>query len=62
MVSGIYGIIGLDVIDRGKIFGITSVALGGASMVSALMVWYQIKRTQLDTKQIVINLNYIKNI
>jgi len=38
LVSGIYGIIGLDVIDRGKIFGITSVALGGASMVSALMV------------------------
>jgi hypothetical protein len=50
------------VIDGGKIFGITSVALGGAAMVSALMVWYQIKRTQLDTKQIVIDLNYIKNI
>lgn len=62
MVGGIYGIIGLGVIDGGKIFGITNVALGRAAMVSALIVWYQIKRTKLDTKPIVIDLNYIRNI
>ena len=61
-VGGTFGITGLGVVDGGQIFAIASIALGGAAMVSALMVWYQIKRTQLDTKRIVIDLNYIKNI
>jgi hypothetical protein len=50
------------VIDGGKIFGITNVALVRAAMISALIVWYQIERTKLDTKPIVVDLNYIRNI
>jgi hypothetical protein len=38
LVGGIYGIIGLGVIDGGKIFGITNVALVRAAMISALIV------------------------
>ena len=37
-------------IDGGQIFAIASVALGGAAMVSALIVRNQIKRKQLDKK------------
>ena len=37
-------------IDGGQIFAIASVALGGAAMVSALIVRNQIKRKKLDTK------------
>jgi len=38
LVGGIYRIIGLGVIDGGKIFGIMNVALCRAAMVSALIV------------------------
>jgi len=38
------------VIDSSQIFAIVSVALGGAAMVSALIVRNQIKRKQLDKK------------
>ena len=47
---GTYGITGLGVIDGSQIFAIASVALGGAAMVSALIVRNQIKRMKLDTK------------
>ena len=40
---GTYGINGLGVIDGSQIFAIASVALGGAAMVSALIVRNQIK-------------------
>ena len=50
LVGGTYGISGLGLIDGGQIFAIASVALGGAAMVSALIVRNQIKRKQLDKK------------
>ena len=49
-VSGTYGITGLGVIDGSQIFAIASVALGGAAMVSALIVRNQLKRKHLDKK------------
>ena len=48
LVGGTYGISGLGVLDGGQIFAIASVALGGAAMVSALIVRNQIKRKQLN--------------
>ena len=48
LVGGTYGISGLGMIDGGQIFAIASVALGGAAMVSALIVRNQIKRKQLN--------------
>ena len=50
LVGGTYGISGLGVIDGGQIFAIASVALGGAAMVSALIVRNQRRRNQLDKK------------
>jgi hypothetical protein len=50
LVGGTYGVTGLGVIDGSQIFAIASVALGGAAMVSALLVRNQIKRKQLDKK------------
>ena len=47
LVGGTYGISGLGVIDGGQIFAIASVALGGAAMVSALIVRNQ-RRKQID--------------
>ena len=47
---GTCGITGLGVIDGSQIFAIASVALGGAAMVSALIVRNQIKIKQLDKK------------
>jgi hypothetical protein len=48
LVGGTYAIIGLGMIDGGQIFAIASVALGGAAIVSALIVRNQIKRKQLN--------------
>jgi len=48
LVGGTYGISGLGMIDGGQIFAIASVALGGAAMVSGLIVRNQIKRKQLN--------------
>ena len=48
LVGGTYGISGLGVLDGGQIFAIASVALGGAAMVSALIVRNQRRRKQLD--------------
>ena len=48
LVGGTYGISGLGVIDDGQIFAIASVVLGGAAMVSALIVRNQRRRKQLD--------------
>ena len=45
-----YGVTGLGVIDGGQIFAIASMALGGAAIVSALMIRNQIKRKALDKK------------
>jgi hypothetical protein len=50
LVGGTYGITGLGVIDGSQIFAIASVALGGAAMVSVLIVRNQIKLIKLDTK------------
>ncbi|MGI9012490.1 MAG: hypothetical protein ACR2F1_15070 [Nitrososphaeraceae archaeon] len=49
-VGGTYGITGLGVIDGSQIFAIASVALGGAAMVTALIVRNQLKRKRLDKK------------
>jgi hypothetical protein len=48
LVGGTYGISGLGVIDGGQIFAIASVVLGGAAIVSALIVRNQRRRKQLD--------------
>jgi hypothetical protein len=50
LVGGTYGISGLGVIDGGQIFAIASVALGGAAIVSAIIVRNQRRRKQLDKK------------
>ena len=49
-IGGTNGITSLGVIDGSQIFAIVSVALGGAAMVSALIVRNQVKRKQLDKK------------
>jgi hypothetical protein len=49
-IGGTFGVTGLGVNDGGQIFAIASVALGGAAMVSALIVKNQIKRKKLDKK------------
>ena len=49
-VGGRFGIRGLGVVDGGQIFAIASIALGGAAMVSALIIRNQIKRKELDKK------------
>jgi hypothetical protein len=51
-IGGTYGVTGLGIVDgSGQIFAIASVALGGAAMVSALIVRKQIiKRKELDKK------------
>ena len=54
-VGGTYGVSGVGIIDGGQIFAIASVALGGAAMISALIVRNQIKRNQLD-KELVIKM------
>ena len=48
LVGGTYGISGLGMIDGGQIFAIASVALGGAAMVSSLIVRNQVRRKQLN--------------
>jgi hypothetical protein len=50
LVSGTFGVTGLGVVDSGQVFAIASVALGGAAMVSALIVRNQINRKKLDKK------------
>jgi hypothetical protein len=54
-IGGTYGITGLGMIDGGQIFAIASVALGGAAIVSALILRNQIRRKQFD-KELVINM------
>ncbi|HJU58760.1 MAG TPA: hypothetical protein VJ583_03365 [Nitrososphaeraceae archaeon] len=50
-IGGTYGVTGLGIVDGSQIFAIASVALGGAAMVSALIVRNQIiKRKELDKK------------
>ena len=49
-VGGTYGVTSLGVIDGGQIFAISSVALGVAAMVSALILRNQIKGNELDKK------------
>ena len=50
LIGGTYGVTGLGVTDGGQIFVIASIAMGGAAMVSALIVRNQIKRKELDKK------------
>ena len=49
-IGGTYGVTSLGIVDGSQIFAIASVALGGAAMVSALIVRNQIKRKKLDKK------------
>jgi len=49
-IGGTYGVTGLGVIYGGQIFAIAGMALGGAAIVSALMIRNQIKRKALDKK------------
>ena len=49
-VGGTFGITGLGVVDGGQLFAIASIALGGAAMVSALIIRNQIKKKELDKK------------
>jgi hypothetical protein len=49
-MGGTYGVTGLGVSDGGQIFAIASVALGGAAMISALILRNQIKIKKLDKK------------
>ena len=49
-VGGTFGITGIGFVDGGQIFAIASIALGGAAMVSALIIRNQIKRKELDKK------------
>ena len=50
-IGGTYGVTSLGIVDGSQIFAIASVALGGAAMVSALIVRNQIiKRKELDKK------------
>ncbi len=48
--SGTFGITGLGVVDGGQLFAIASIALGGAALVSALIVRNQTKRKELNKK------------
>ena len=48
LVGGTYGISGLGMIDGGQIFAIANMALGGAAMVSSLIVRNQVRRKQLN--------------
>ncbi|HET7644507.1 MAG TPA: hypothetical protein VFK40_13445 [Nitrososphaeraceae archaeon] len=50
LIGGTYGVTGLGLGDGGQIFAIVSIALGGAAMISALIVRNQIKRKELDKK------------
>ena len=50
LIGGTYGITGLGVTDGGQIYAIASIALGGAAMISALIIRNQIKRKELDKK------------
>jgi hypothetical protein len=50
LICGTYAITGLGVGDGSQIFAIASIALGGAAMVSALIVRNQIKLKQLNKK------------
>ena len=50
LIGGTFGVTGLGVSGGGQIFAIASIALGGAAMVSALIVRNQIKRKELDKK------------
>jgi hypothetical protein len=48
LIGGTYGISGLGMIDGSQIFAIASMALGGAAMVSALIVRNQVRKKQLN--------------
>jgi hypothetical protein len=49
LIGGTYGISALGMIDGGgQIFAIASMALGGAAMVSSLIVRNQVRRKQLN--------------
>ncbi|HJT84062.1 MAG TPA: hypothetical protein VJ697_06230 [Nitrososphaeraceae archaeon] len=50
LIGGTYGVTGFGLSNGGQIFAIASIALGGAAMISALIVRNQIKRKELDKK------------
>jgi hypothetical protein len=50
LIGGTYGVTGLGMMNGDQIFAIASIALGGAAMVSGLIVRNQIKRKELDKK------------
>ncbi len=50
LIGGTYGVTGLGMMNGDQILAIASIALGGAAMVSALIVRNQIKRKEFDKK------------
>ena len=50
LIGGTYGVTGLGLSNGGQIFAIASMALGGAAMVSALIVRNQMKLKELNKK------------
>lgn len=52
ITGGTFGITALGAIDGGPVLAIAAIAMGGAAMVSALMVRHQEQRKKLDVKVI----------
>ena len=50
LTGGTFGITALGAIDGGPVFAIAGVAMGGAAMVTALLVRHQVQRKKLDAK------------
>lgn len=50
LTGGTFGITALGAIDGGPILAITAVALGGAALVTSLMVRHEVQRKKLDEK------------
>ena len=52
LTGGTFGITALGAIDGGPVLAIAAISIGGAAMVSALMVRHQEQRKRLDEKVI----------
>ncbi len=50
LTGATFGITTLGAIDGGPLLAITGVAMGGAAMVTALLVRHQVQRKKLDVK------------
>ncbi len=50
LTCGTFGITALGAIDGGPILAIASVAMGGAALVTSLMVRHKVQRKKFDEK------------